>query len=122
MSTVFPSVAPSASGARRFVDAAMQRWGCPDDLIQRALLLTSELVTNAYRHARSESRLSIRCDDDNVRIEVRDHGRGGVRLRPLDAGRTDGRGLHIVDSVADRWGHYPDADGAVVWVELVRSG
>lgn len=122
MATVFPSVAPSAASARRFVEAAMRRWGCPDDLIQRALLVTSELVTNAYRHARSESRLSVRCDDDRVRIEVRDRGSGDVTLRPLDAGRTDGRGLHIVDALADRWGHSPESDGSVVWVELVRPG
>ena len=100
----------------------MQRWDCPDDLIERALLLTSELVTNAYRHAHTEARLSIRCDDARVRIEVHDGGSGDVRLRPLDAGRTDGRGLHIVDALADRWGHHPVGQGAVVWVELDQPG
>jgi anti-sigma regulatory factor (Ser/Thr protein kinase) len=122
IATVFPSVAPSAASARRFVQAAMQRWGCPDDLIERALLVTSELVTNAYRHARSEARLSIRCDDERLRIEVHDGGSGHVRVRPLDSGRNDGRGLHIVDALADRWGHYPVRHGAVVWAELDRPG
>jgi anti-sigma regulatory factor (Ser/Thr protein kinase) len=122
IATVFPSVAPSAASARRFVEAATQRWGLPEEFIERALLLTSELVTNAYQHARSESRLSIRCDDDRVRIEVHDGGSGDVKVRPLDAGRADGRGLHIVDALADRWGHYPVRHGAVVWVELDRPG
>jgi hypothetical protein len=45
-----------------------------------------------------------------------------VRVRPLDTRRTDGRGLHIVDALADRWGHRPGPNGTVVWVELVRSG
>lgn len=120
LSTVFPSVAPSAANARRFVGTALQRWGCSDEFIERVLLLTSELVTNAYRHAGSDTRLSIRRDDDCVRIEVRDAGHGGVKLRPLDANRTDGRGLHIVDSLADRWGHHSDRDGTVVWFELVQ--
>jgi anti-sigma regulatory factor (Ser/Thr protein kinase) len=121
LSTVFPSVAPSAASARRFVEAALHRWGYPDDFIERVLLLTSELVTNAYRHARSESRLSIRSDHDRVRIEVRDTGRGDVQLRPLDSSRPDGRGLHIVDVLADRWGHHSDRDGTVVWFELAHS-
>jgi anti-sigma regulatory factor (Ser/Thr protein kinase) len=83
------------------------------------MLLTSELVTNAYRHAHSETRVSVRCDHDHVRVEVRDSGGGGVLLRPLDANRTDGRGLHIVDALADRWGHHSDGEGTVVWFELV---
>jgi anti-sigma regulatory factor (Ser/Thr protein kinase) len=120
LSTVFPSVAPSAANARRFVGTALQRWGCPQDLIERVLLLTSELVTNAYRHARSDTRLLVRCDDDRVRVEVRDTGPGDVKLRPLDANRTDGRGLHIVDSLSDRWGHHSDRHGTVVWFELVQ--
>lgn len=120
LSTVFPSVAPSAANARRFVGTALQRWGCPDDFIERVLLLTSELVTNAYRHAGSDTRLSIHYDDERIRIEVRDAGDGEVKLRPLDPNRTDGRGLHIVDALADRWGHHSDRDGTVVWFELVQ--
>jgi anti-sigma regulatory factor (Ser/Thr protein kinase) len=120
LSAVFPSVAPSAASARRFVAAALERWGCPEDLIERVLLLTSELVTNAYRHAGSETRLVIRCDDERIRVEVGDSGHGEVRARPLDENRTDGRGLHIVDALADRWGHHADRKGKVVWFELVQ--
>ena len=87
LSTVFPSVAPSAASARRFVAAALRRWGCPNDFIELVLLLTSELVTNAYRHAGTETRVSVRLDDDCTRVEVRDVGRGEPELRPLD---TDG--------------------------------
>jgi anti-sigma regulatory factor (Ser/Thr protein kinase) len=119
VSTVFPSVAPSAASARRFVSGALRRWACPNELMERVTLLTSELVTNAYRHANSATRVSIRCADDRVHVEVRDSGGGGVELRPLDTNRTDGRGLHIVDTFADRWGHHSDRDGNVVWFELV---
>lgn len=122
VSTVFPAVAPSAAGARRFVSAALHRWGFPDGFIDLVLLLTSELVTNAYRHGRSDTRVSVRCDEDRVRVEVRDKGGGEVRLRPLDSSRTDGRGLQIVDALAERWGHHSDSGGTVVWFELVHAG
>ena len=119
LSTVFPSVAPSAASARRFVAAALRRWGCPNDFIELVLLLTSELVTNAYRHAGTETRVSVRLDGDCARVEVRDVGRGEPELRPLDTDRTDGRGLQIVDALADRWGYHSNAGGTAVWFELV---
>ena len=120
LSTVFPSVAPSAAGARRFVAAALRRWGCSDDFIELVLLLTSELVTNAYRHAGTETRVSVRLDDDCTRVEVRDVGRGEPELRPLDTDRVDGRGLQIVDALSDRWGYHSNAGGTAVWFELVH--
>jgi anti-sigma regulatory factor (Ser/Thr protein kinase) len=120
LSTVFPSVAPSAASARRFVAAALRRWGCPDDFVELVLLLTSELVTNAYRHAGTETRVSVRLDGECARIEVRDVGRGEPELRPIDTDRVDGRGLQIVDALADRWGSHSNAGGTVVWFELVR--
>jgi anti-sigma regulatory factor (Ser/Thr protein kinase) len=119
LSTVFPSVAPSAACARRFVAAALRRWGCSDDFNELVLLLTSELVTNAYRHAGTETRVSVRLDDDCARVEVRDVGRGEPELRPLDTDRVDGRGLQIVDALADRWGYHSNAGGTAVWFELV---
>jgi anti-sigma regulatory factor (Ser/Thr protein kinase) len=122
VSTIFPAVAPSASSARRFVAAALHRWGCPDAFVDLVLLLTSELVTNAYRHAGSETRVSVRCDEDRIRVEVSDKGGGELELRPLDSNRTDGRGLQIVDGLAERWGHHSDGDGTVVWFELVHPG
>jgi len=118
--TVFPSVAPSAASARRFVAAALGRWGCPDDFVELVLLLTSELVTNAYRHAGSETRVSVRVEDDVARVEVRDVGPGEPQLRPHDAERVDGRGLQIVDALADRWGYRSSDAGTSVWFELVR--
>jgi anti-sigma regulatory factor (Ser/Thr protein kinase) len=120
LSTIFPSVAPSAASARRFVAAALRRGGCPDDFIELVLLLTSELVTNAYRHAGTETRVSVRLDDDCTRVEVRDVGRGEPELRPLDTDRVDGRGLQIVDALADRWGYHSNAGGTAVWFELVH--
>ncbi|HEY4398557.1 MAG TPA: ATP-binding protein [Acidimicrobiia bacterium] len=120
LSTVFPSVAPSAASARRFVSAALRRWGCSDDFIELVLLLTSELVTNAYRHAGTETRVSVRLEDDCTHVEVRDVGRGEPELRAFDADRVDGRGLQIVDALADRWGYHSNDKGTAVWFELAH--
>jgi anti-sigma regulatory factor (Ser/Thr protein kinase) len=121
LSTVFPSIAPSAANARRFVAASLRRWGCSDDFIELVLLLTSELVTNAYRHAGTDTHVSVRLDGDCARIEVRDVGSGEPELRPLDTDRVDGRGLQIVDALADRWGYHSNPSGTTVWFELVRQ-
>ena len=118
ISTVFPAVAPSVSGARRFVRSALRRADVPDDQIALATLLTSELVTNAYRHARSDARVSVVVDGDVIRVEVGDLGAGGVELLPTSPEATYGRGLHIVDALARRWGHDTDEDGTRVWFEL----
>jgi len=86
------------------------------------MLLVSELVTNAVRHATTES-FEIRVDvkDAGLRIEVHDHGGGFVpEIAPSDNG-TGGYGLYIVDRLADRWGVERGED-AVIWLELDRGG
>lgn len=119
VTTVFPAVAPSAAGARRFVASALRRERVDADQIDLAALLTSELVTNAYLHARTESRVSVRVDDV-VHVEVFDSGAGGVALLAADVDETHGRGLQIVDALADRWGHEDGPEGSRVWFELAR--
>ena len=86
------------------------------------MLLVSELVANAVRHAETES-FEIRVDlkPQGLRIEVHDHGGGFVpEIAPSDNG-TGGYGLYIVDRLADRWGVDRGADG-VIWLELDRGG
>jgi anti-sigma regulatory factor (Ser/Thr protein kinase) len=84
------------------------------------MLLVSELVTNAVRHARSdefEVRLEVRRDA--LRLEVHDEGAGFVpRIAPSGNG-TGGYGLYIVDRLADRWGVERDP-GGVIWLEVDR--
>jgi len=84
------------------------------------MLLVSELVTNAVRHADTESlEIRIGITTDGLRIEVHDDGGGFV---PKVAPREDGRGgygLYIVDQLADRWGVDRGEDG-VIWLELDR--
>jgi anti-sigma regulatory factor (Ser/Thr protein kinase) len=120
VSTVFPAVAPSASGARRFVVSALRREAVPSERVDLAALLTSELVTNAFLHAGTETRVSVRVNQ-TIRIDVFDGGAGGVALRSVDVDATRGRGLHIVDALADDWGHDDTPEGAHVWFEIARE-
>jgi anti-sigma regulatory factor (Ser/Thr protein kinase) len=120
ISTVFPAVAPSAASARRFVASALTRQRVARDQVALAVLLVSELVTNSYRHAGTETRVSVSVDDV-IRVEVFDSGEGGVELLASDVDRISGRGLQIVDALADRWGHEDGPEGAHVWFELDRG-
>jgi anti-sigma regulatory factor (Ser/Thr protein kinase) len=105
---------------RRFVGHALLLFG-HDDLEPTASLLVSELLGNAVRFADSQIRLSVTAAEGTtggIRIEVWDDGPG---VPMLAEGRTftdRGRGLQVVDRLADRW----DVDHAVetkaVWFEL----
>jgi anti-sigma regulatory factor (Ser/Thr protein kinase) len=112
-----PADTTSPATARRFVRSVLTGWGC-DHLSENALLITSELVTNAIVHARSPLRLRLRLADDVVRIEVADRGDGTPQPRVPDRERPGGRGLPIIEALSLAWGMVPTADGKVVWADL----
>ncbi|SDQ52090.1 ATP-binding protein [Quadrisphaera sp. DSM 44207] len=119
MSEVTLPCGPEAAGqARRIVDDACGRAELSEDGRDSALLCTSELVTNAIVHGRSEVRLTVTTSAGRVRIEVGDDNSRHPTLQPADDGALDGRGLFIVDLLATRWGVRDDAIGKVVWFEL----
>jgi hypothetical protein len=82
-----------------------------------ALLLTSEVVTNSVLHADGPIWLGLAHTGPVLRVEVADHTTGAVTMpeSPSDAG---GRGLRMLDALADRWGTDPTPGGKVVWFEL----
>ncbi|WP_308120631.1 ATP-binding protein [Streptomyces bambusae] len=92
---------------------------CPMQLADVAELLTTELVTNALVHTDQGAEVSATLDSGRLRVEVRDHT--ARRPRPYvptaDDG-THGRGLVLVDALADAWGVDPLGGGKVVWFEL----
>jgi anti-sigma regulatory factor (Ser/Thr protein kinase) len=111
--------AVSARQARRFVSEILRRWG-EESLIDQTTLLVSELVTNAVVHARSEVDLSVMkaAEDAALRVEVRDSSARPVRMGAFEAEALSGRGVALVDTLADRWGVEHDATGKLVWFEL----
>lgn len=85
-------------------------------------VMVSELVANVIKHTSSRPLLSVRCDDQEVVVEVEDDDPGQPIVRPLDPERIGGNGLRIVDAWSERWGvRNRDHDGKVVWF-TVRAG
>src|SRR5687768_16987549 len=114
-----PPVPASASAARRFVADAIG-WSplACTSVADTAMLLVSEVVTNAVLHAGTAIRVTVRVESASVRVEVRD---GSVALpsrRHYDDGAATGRGLELVDLLATRWGTEQESNGKVVWFEV----
>jgi anti-sigma regulatory factor (Ser/Thr protein kinase) len=108
----------SVGAARGVVGAACRAARTVDDLEGDAVLLTSELVTNALLHGRSRPRLDVDAASHLVHVEVGDDsGRLPEQGHPSDAD-THGRGLLIVAAVSSRWGVRLGAAGKTVWFEV----
>jgi anti-sigma regulatory factor (Ser/Thr protein kinase) len=108
----------SAGAARRFVAAAL---GSGDEVEELAVLLVSELASNAVLHARTSFELAVRVSADRLRVEVIDGDPTMPSLKTYVAESVTGRGLHMIAASADRWGFESHPDGKVVWFELRRS-
>ncbi|MGW3324301.1 ATP-binding protein [Streptomyces virginiae] len=107
---------------RRFTREALADWGWDgQDTAEDAVLVVSELVTNANLHAGGCHELMLRASDV-LRVEVYD-GLGELP-RPLHPsrsarpGRPGGHGLRLVHRLADRWGVQAVGRGKVVWAEI----
>lgn len=116
----------SAGVARRFLRETLTGWGVDDDAIDSAQLCVSELVNNVIMHARTSAELTVHVDGSLLGVEVRDHGRRTAADEPAPAPDplpVFGRGLTLVDAVADRWGSEQDASGTLAWfvLELDRA-
>jgi anti-sigma regulatory factor (Ser/Thr protein kinase) len=86
-----------------------------------ATLLASELVANALAHGHGRIELHAELDENRLRVEVIDEGKGFERIaRKRDFEQLGGWGLHIVDAVASRWGIHEGSSH--VWFELERPG
>ena len=88
------------------------------EFVRDAVLLTSELVTNAVVHAGGRSVLRARLLDGILRVELSDANRMVPQLNEVDPARVGGRGLHLVDDVASRWGVTAQPRGKTIWFEL----
>jgi CheY-like chemotaxis protein len=106
--------------ARRFVAERLAEWGI-EELLDDALLVTSELAANAITHAESACRIRISRTPSSVRIDVIDAGSGTPEPQPPSSTSEHGRGLHLVDALTSAWGldDIP-GDGKVVWAELAN--
>ena len=114
------ATARSVPEARRHVVALLEQWQL-DALVDTARLLTSELVTNAVLHARTDMVLTVEERDGGVRIAVTDHSPVSPALRHHSATSTTGRGLRLLNQLADNWSVEEDNGGKTVWFTLTSG-
>jgi anti-sigma regulatory factor (Ser/Thr protein kinase) len=122
-SVEFGATPEAVRAVRVYVADVLTAWAIPDDVIDMAKLLASELATNAITHGSAEGgtfTLEVRSFGCCIGIEVKDGSRGApVVCSPADD-IEHGRGLLLVARVADSWGYYfGDGDGRKhVWFHL----
>ncbi|MFJ4004530.1 ATP-binding protein [Streptomyces sp. NPDC090023] len=117
----FQRAAASVGKARAFVRAALPAAQIRER-IDDITLCVSELATNAVRHGSPAGHLflvRVSVNESLLRIEVHDAGESRPVLRAPADDDLSGRGLVLVDSLADDWGTGPrDGLGKVVWIEF----
>ncbi|PRH75869.1 ATP-binding protein [Streptomyces solincola] len=84
------------------------------DTVDSVLLAISELVTNAHVHAHSSAQLVLTWDTGCLHVAVHDSSDRLPEAHPPSTERLGGRGMFIVDALADTWQARPCADGKLV--------
>ncbi|MGP2442687.1 SpoIIE family protein phosphatase [Streptomyces sp. JW3] len=110
----------SVRAGRHFVHRHLRSWRL-DALADTALLLASELLTNAVCHARGPLTLRIWRSARQLGVEVTDRTAPRPQARPADPAEENGRGLLLVGTLADAWGTRPTATGKTVWFTLLTA-
>jgi serine phosphatase RsbU (regulator of sigma subunit)/anti-sigma regulatory factor (Ser/Thr protein kinase) len=117
--TTLPPQDTSPASARRAIAEALVSAGL-EVMLDDALLLVTELVTNAVVHAGTDIELHVEIGVDSARVEVIDRSAGSLPVLQgePDAAREGGRGIFLLDALAQEWGtrHFPG--GKSVWFAL----
>ncbi|MEU5208596.1 SpoIIE family protein phosphatase [Streptomyces sp. NPDC020742] len=104
--------------ARRFTARTLRTWGVTEEM-DVALLVVSELVTNAIAHTQGEVQLDLTLAADRLRVAVNDASpRAPVKPTSVDWEATGGRGLLLVEAMSTSWGSVPLSGGKQVWSEI----
>lgn len=117
--------------ARRWARSRLDGSGIKvdDSVAETLILLISELVTNAVVHTGCPAVLRMLfgpsgpggAEAGTVRVEVADTSDRPPRPRHAEGDDTNGRGLELVDGLADRWGWQPEGAGKSIWCEVDRG-
>jgi serine phosphatase RsbU (regulator of sigma subunit)/anti-sigma regulatory factor (Ser/Thr protein kinase) len=126
--TAFAPEPTAVADARRFVRKTLTSWGLSgqDELVTDAVLLASELVTNAIVHAGTPVQLTCRLDGANVEVAVLDRHPARVIPDPPGAAaeveRPSGRGLVLPAALSSSWGVTYAPASKVIWCRLGPDG
>ncbi len=114
----FPNSPSSVTRARRFVQELLA--GAPPDVAETVAVMTSELATNSIRHAAGEFEVDVDRSAREIRVEVTDEGTGMPTVLSPDPMQPSGRGLVIVDLLADDWGVFASRtrNAKTVWFSV----
>jgi anti-sigma regulatory factor (Ser/Thr protein kinase) len=117
----FPGSPESVPTARRFVTSVLG--DLPRDISEQAALMVSELATNAVKHGGTDFEILVECTTGELRIEISDTGDGSPTVRRALPQDSSGRGLHIVQTLADEWGVRPSSNGPgkTVWFTILLT-
>jgi len=110
----------TAGRARRLTRRTLSQWGL-DSMVESTELMVSEVVSNAVRFASRPITLRLLCTHV-LRCEVVDDSPLVPRMRHAQLSDEDGRGLFLVDQLAQRWGATRLSTGKVVWFEQPLPG
>ena len=114
----FESSVETPAAVRRFLRDTLQTWEL-DGFGEVTELLTSELVTNVVLHVGQPMTVrAVRERPDLFRVEVTDPSPAAPEMRHAEPDDVKGRGLAIVDSLADDWGTRFADDGKTVWFTI----
>jgi anti-sigma regulatory factor (Ser/Thr protein kinase) len=115
--------AAAVPSARRLVVEIARFWRVPlsDDALSDVELCTSELLANAMEHAKARCKVTVRWTGASLRVEVADTSREIPTPGHSQDTVTGGRGLILVEALADSWGWHPEGVGKVVWFECAAD-
>ncbi|QRP48820.1 ATP-binding protein [Amycolatopsis sp. FDAARGOS 1241] len=113
-----PETVAGLAAARDFTRATLARWGLPT-LADDAVLVVSELATNAVLHGTGTASVRLSHAGSVVRIEVADESPAVPAKR--SSGADGGWGLRLVELLSLAWGVTPTAGGKVVWCDLAGT-
>ena len=115
-----PARPSSSREARRWVAARLSELRL-EPLLDAVELLTSEVVSNALIHAGTPMVLRLHPDGPGVQVEVHDGSPTPPARRHYSATATTGRGVEVLDALADEWGWRPAPGGKTVWFKVLAA-
>ena len=115
--TQLPSSVSSPQLARAFLRSTLETWKL-DGFGDVTELLVTELVANVVTHVGSPMTLRVQRNHTTMRVEIEDPSPDVPIVRHPDAAEEHGRGVLLVERLANAWGVEPRSDGKTVWFEL----
>jgi phosphoserine phosphatase RsbU/P len=120
-----PADRRTPAAAREVIRSVVAEADLPD-LLDEALLLTTEISTNGVLHGGTDIDLEVVAEDQALTVTVTDFSTGDTQVGPIPTGGREvaerGRGLQLVDHFASEWGVTHQATGKGVWFRLTNDG